>query len=183
LAVSTLASAVLLLSLGGAAQDWLSVFLLPFREHVGRDIVVEPEDGDGLAANGEARCRDHRRSQALETLPAFGQFGGDARAAGMDLDADVISDEPHDALRIGRHDAEASVVEAARQPVDPESTIGIEHHLDDARIFEIAGNRWPQRGARHPRAAGESFGSEGNRRHGHAPLRRLGPEPDVSEVD
>ena len=149
----------------------------------GRDIIVEGEDGDGLAANGEARRRDHRRNQALETLPAFRQFGGDARAAGMDLDPDMMSDEPHNALGVGGRDAEASVLEAARQPVDPKPAIGIEHHLNDARVFEIAGDRWPQRGAQHPCAAGESFGSEGDRRHGHAPLRRLGPEADVSGVD
>ena len=82
----------------------------------------------------------------------------------MDLDADVMGDEPHDALGIGGRDAETSVLEAARQPVDPESTVGVEHHLDDARIFEIAGNRRPQRGAQHACATGESFGSERDRR-------------------
>ena len=150
----------------------------------GRDIIVEGEDGDGLAANGEARRRDHRRNQALETAPRFPAVrrrrAGDAS---MNLDPDMMGDEPHDALGVGGRDAEAGVLEAARQPVDPEPAVGIEHHLDDAGIFEIAGNRWPQRGAQHPRAAGESFGSEGDRRHGHAPLRRLGPEADVSGVD
>ena len=85
----------------------------------GRDIIVEGEDGDGLAANCEARRRDHWRDQGLETLPAFRQFGGDARAAGMNLDADVMGDEPYDALGVGGRDAEAGVLEAARQPVYP----------------------------------------------------------------
>ena len=83
----------------------------------------------------------------------------------MNLDADVVGDEPHDALGVGGRDAEASVLEAARQPVDPKPAIGIEHHLNDAGVFEIAGDRRPQRRAQHACATGESFGSEGDRRH------------------
>ena len=51
---------------------------------------------------------------------------------------------------------------AIRQPVDPKPAIGIEHHLDDARVFEIAGDRRPERSAQHARAAGEGFGSKRN---------------------
>ncbi len=43
--------------------------------------------------------------------------------------------------------------------------IGVEHHLDDAGIFQVGGDRRPERGAQHARAAGEGFRSEGNRRH------------------
>ena len=63
-------------------------------------------------------------------------------------------------------DAHVVRVEAAGQPVDPNPAVGIEHHLDDAGIFEIAGDRRSERGAQHARAAGEGFGSEGDRRHG-----------------
>ena len=83
----------------------------------------------------------------------------------MNLDADMVRDEPHDAFGVGGRDAAPGVLETARQPIDPEPTVGIEHHLDDARIFEIAGNRRPERGAQHARAAGEGFGPERNRRH------------------
>jgi hypothetical protein len=83
----------------------------------------------------------------------------------MDLDADMMGDEPHDPLGVGRRNAAAGVLEAAGQPVDPNPAVGIEHHLDDARIFEIAGDRRSERGAQHPHAAGEGFGSEGDRRH------------------
>ena len=110
----------------------------------GVDIVAEREDGDGGPADGEARRRHHRRHQALEPLPAFRQLGRDARAAGMDLDADMVRDEAHDALGVGRRDAAAGILEAARQPVDPQPAVGIEHHLDDAGIFEI-GRRSPAR--------------------------------------
>src|ERR1700687_4043103 len=43
--------------------------------------------------------------------------------------------------------------------------VRIEHDLDDAGIFQIAGDRWSEGGAQHARAAQESFGSEGERRH------------------
>ena len=75
----------------------------------------------------------------------------------MDLDADMVGDEPHDALGVGGRDAAAGVLKPARQPVDPEPAIGIEHHLDDAGVFEIAGDRGAKRGAQHARAAGEGF--------------------------
>src|SRR5208337_4531938 len=83
----------------------------------------------------------------------------------MNLDADMVGDEAHDAFGVGGGDAAPGVFETARQPIDPEPTVGVEHHLDDARIFEITGNRWPKRGAQHARAAGEGFGPERNRRH------------------
>ena len=51
------------------------------------------------------------------------------------------------------------------EPVDPEPAVGIEHHLDDGRIFEIGSDRWAERGAQHARAASEGFRSEGDRRH------------------
>ena len=50
-------------------------------------------------------------------------------------------------------------------------------------IFEIAGDRRPERGAQHARAAGESFGSEGDRRHCE-PRKLASLEADViSGVD
>ena len=66
-----------------------------------RDIVVEREDRDGGLADREGRRRDHRRQQSLEPLARLGQLGRDARAAGMDLGADMVGDEAHDALAIG----------------------------------------------------------------------------------
>ena len=55
----------------------------------------------------------------------------------MHFDADMMRDEAHDPLGIGRRDAVAGILKAARQPVDPEPAVGIEHHLDDAGIFEM----------------------------------------------
>ena len=123
----------------------------------GLDIIAEGKDRDGRAANGEARRRHDRRHQALEPLPAFRQLGRDARTAGMDLDTDMMGDEPDDALGIGWGDPATGVLKPARQPVNPKPAIGIEHHLDDAGIFEIAGDRGAKRRAQHARAAGEGF--------------------------
>ena len=131
----------------------------------GLDVVVEREDRDGGPPDREARRRDDGREKALEALSRLGQLGRDARRTGMNLDADMVRDEANDAFGIGRGDAAAGVLKAARQPVDPEPTVGVQHHLDDARIFEIAGDRRPKRGAQHARAAGEGFGPERDCRH------------------
>ena len=74
-----------------------------------RDIVVEREDRDGGLADREGRSRDDGRQQSLEPLSRFGQLGRDARAAGMDLGADVMRDEADDALAIGRRKHRAGV--------------------------------------------------------------------------
>ena len=83
----------------------------------------------------------------------------------MDLDADMVGDEPHDPLGVGGRHPAAGILQPARQPVDPEPAVGIEHHLDDAGVFEIAGDRRSERGAQHARAAGKGFGPERGCRH------------------
>jgi hypothetical protein len=79
------------------------------------------------------------------------------RANGMHLDADMVGGQAHDPLGIGGRHATARVFKAARKPVDRESSIGFEHHLDDARVFEILRNRRSRCRAQHARARGESF--------------------------
>ena len=59
----------------------------------------------------------------------------------------------------------ARIGQSARQPVDPEPAVGVEHHLDDRGVFEKAGDRRPERGAQHARAARDRFGLEGMNRH------------------
>ena len=83
----------------------------------------------------------------------------------MNLGADVMSNQPHDALAVGCREALAGIREATCQPVDPEPAIGIEHHLDDARVFEPGRYRWPQRGTQHARATRHHFGLEGMNCH------------------
>jgi hypothetical protein len=123
----------------------------------GLDIITEREDRHGGAANGEARRRHDRGDQALEPLPAFRQFGRDTRRTGMHLDADMVRDEPHDPFGIGWRHSAAGILQPGRQPVDPEPTVGIEHHFDDARVFEVARDCRSERGAQHARAAGKGF--------------------------
>jgi hypothetical protein len=45
----------------------------------------------------------------------------------------------------------------SRQPVDPETPVGVEHHLDDTGVFQKPGNGRAERGAQHPRAPREPF--------------------------
>jgi len=53
----------------------------------------------------------------------------------MDLGADMMGDEPHDALALGGRETLSGLDQAARQPIDPEPSVGVQHHLDDRRIF------------------------------------------------
>ena len=121
-----------------------------------------------MAKHGAA---DDGRHQALEPLAAFRQLGRNAGRAGMHFDADMVRDEPDDPLGVGGRNAAAGVFQSAPQPVDPEPAIGVEHHLDDAGVFEIAGDRGSQGGAQHARAAGEGLGPEGDCRH-YEPRKR-----------
>ena len=84
-----------------------------------RDIIAEREHGDRRAADGEAGRGGHGRHEALEPLPRFRQLGRDARAAGVDLDAHMMRDQPHDAFPVRGRDATTGIFEAARQTVDP----------------------------------------------------------------
>ena len=83
----------------------------------------------------------------------------------MHLDADVMRNKANDAFRVGGRDTAAGIFEATRQPIDPQPTVGIEHHLDDAGVFQIGGDGRAERGAQHARAAGESFRPKRDRRH------------------
>ena len=83
----------------------------------------------------------------------------------MDLGADVVRDEADDAFAVRGGELEAGVLQAAGEPVDPESAVGVEHDLADAGVVQPSGDRWPQRRAQHPRTTGLSFGPEGDGGH------------------
>ena len=82
----------------------------------------------------------------------------------MDLGADMVRDEPDDPFAVGRRQPLARIGKPARQPIDPEPPVGVEHHLDDAGVFEERGDRRPERGAQHARAARDRLGLEGMNR-------------------
>jgi hypothetical protein len=58
----------------------------------------------------------------------------------MHLRAYVVRHQTNDALAIGRRQGFAGINEAARQPVDPQPSIWIEHDLDDCVIFQVTRN-------------------------------------------
>jgi hypothetical protein len=78
----------------------------------------------------------------------------------MHLGADMMGDEPHDALAIGRRHSATAILEAARQSVDPKPSVRIEHHLDDGGVFEKARDGQSERCAQHARAARMSLRME-----------------------
>ena len=75
----------------------------------------------------------------------------------MHLGPDVMGDEAHDPLAIGGRQRGAGIGEPFGQPVDPEPPVGIEHDLDNHRVFQKPGDGGPERRAQHPRAAGHRF--------------------------
>ena len=80
----------------------------------------------------------------------------------MNFDTHMVRDQTHDPLSVGGRNTAAGVLKSTRQPIDPKSSIGIEHHLDDAGVFEVTGDGRTKGGAQHARAAGEGFGSKRN---------------------
>jgi hypothetical protein len=80
----------------------------------GLDVIFEGEDSDCASADGEARRGNDGRRRTLEPFPDFRQFGRDTRRAGMDLNADMMGDQPHDSLGVGGGDAATRILEATR---------------------------------------------------------------------
>ena len=52
-----------------------------------------------------------------------------------------------DPLAIGDGHRPAAILQPPRQPVYPEPAVGVEHHFDDRRVFEEAGDGGAERGA------------------------------------
>jgi hypothetical protein len=87
----------------------------------------------------------------------------------MDLRADMMGNQPHDALAVGCREALAGIRQATHQPVYPKSAVGIEHHLDDRCVFEPGRYRWSERGTQHARAPRHRFGLVGMNCHDETP--------------
>jgi hypothetical protein len=54
----------------------------------------------------------------------------------MDFCADMVRDQTDDALAVSGGELYACVGEAIAQPVDPKTSVRIEHDLDNGRVFE-----------------------------------------------
>ena len=148
----------------------------------GCHIVVEREDGDGRLADGKGWSSDHRRQQSFEPFAGLGQFGRDTRATRMNLDADMMGDQPDDPLTIGDGQSLPRIGQTFGEPVHPDAAIRVQHHLDHAGIFQKPRNGRPERGAQHSRAAGKRFGFVMCCGHGvpvHDGARKDGPRIGV----
>jgi hypothetical protein len=78
----------------------------------------------------------------------------------MNLDADMMRDQADDALAVSGGQRHAGVADALAEPVDPQPSVRVQHHLDHGGIVEPGRDRRPQRRAQHPRAARVRFGSD-----------------------
>jgi hypothetical protein len=65
----------------------------------------------------------------------------------------MVRDKPHDPLAIVSRQALSGIDEPAREPIDPEPAIGVEHHFDDGSVFEPKRDGRTKRRAQHARAA------------------------------
>ena len=75
----------------------------------------------------------------------------------MYLGSDMVRDEAHDAFAIVWRQTFAGIDQTTRQPINPEAAIGIEHDLDDFRIFQEQRDGWTKCGAQHARATRGRF--------------------------
>jgi hypothetical protein len=139
------------------------------RRDAGRDTVVEGEDGDSGFADGEGGRRDHGRKKPLEPLSRFGRLGRNARRSWMHLGADVMRDQAHNPLAVGGGHHPAAILQSARQAVDPQPAVRIEHHLDDRGVFKEGRDRRTEGSAQHARAAREGLRMEWSSRHDRPP--------------
>jgi hypothetical protein len=73
------------------------------------------------------------------------------------LGADVMGNETYDALAIAGRQAHSGIDKPARQPIDPEPAVRVEHDLDDSGIFQPKRNGRAKRGPQHARAARGCF--------------------------
>ena len=54
----------------------------------------------------------------------------------------------------------AGIGQSFGQPIDLETAVRVKHHLNNGRDFEPYGDRWSERGAKHPGAAPDRFHPE-----------------------
>lgn len=133
----------------GAAQG-----LSLIRGHdAGGNVVVKREHGCCWLADSKGGSRDHRWQEALKTLSGLGQFSGNAGRTSMHFGTDVMRHQPNNAFPVSSREALSRVRQAARQPINPQPAIGVEHHLDDRGVLQISRNGGAERAAEHARAA------------------------------
>jgi hypothetical protein len=54
----------------------------------------------------------------------------------MHVGTDVMGDQSHDTLAVFGRKVSAGIAEACAEPIDPEPTVRVEHHLDDGVVVE-----------------------------------------------
>jgi hypothetical protein len=71
----------------------------------------------------------------------------------VNLGANMMRDQPDDAFPVGSGQAFVGFRQTLREPINPQPTVRIEHHLDDRGIFKVARDGWTECRAQHPRTA------------------------------
>jgi len=128
------------------------------RHDSGGDVVVECEYGDSGPTDREAGRCDDGREEPFKALPRPGQFRRNTRRDRVNLGTDMMGNKADDALALGGRKPLAGVGEAGSEPVHPQTTIGIEHDLNDRRLCQPGSDCGAERGLQHAPAAGLTFG-------------------------
>jgi hypothetical protein len=76
-----------------------------------------------------------------------------AIATCVNFGADVMGDQSDNAFPVGGGQTLTGIRQAARKPVDPQPTIGVEQHLNDVRIVQKTCDPSAERCAQHARRA------------------------------
>ncbi len=71
----------------------------------------------------------------------------------MNLRADMMGDQAHDAFAISGRQPLARIGQSFGQAIDPDAPIRVEHDFGDGGVFQKARDGGTQRGAQHSRAA------------------------------
>lgn len=76
----------------------------------------------------------------------------------MDLGADMVRDQAHDPFAVSGRKPLTSIGKPLGKSVDPEPSVGVEHHLNDRGIFQKPGDGGAKGGAQHTRTPHDRFG-------------------------
>jgi len=139
---------------------------LPDEHDAGGDIIVEGEHRDGRLADRKGRGGPPPAGRSPSNRSPVSGSSAETRGLSAWTSAPtwcatkrtIRSPSAADIVR-------PAVLQTTRQPVYPKPGVGVEHHLDDRRVFEEAGDGGTERGAQHARTAGEGLGMKWCDRH------------------
>ena len=75
----------------------------------------------------------------------------------MNLRANVMRDQTHDAFAVDRRQSLARISQPFGETINPDAPVRVQHHLDDGNVFQKPRDGWTERRSQHARAARVTF--------------------------